>query len=293
MSKSNLQLRMLTAMLALPVVFALLRYAPRWCVGVVLIAVAVATAYEIARLVLPPAKALVTGVEERPVPDWRPELAAPTLFLTAILPLSAILLTDEVCLSSVILCSFGAMVAPIVRRSAGQNDIANVARRMIAAFFVVTYGGLPWIAVWRLYATGHGGADRLYLAFAIVWASDTAGFAVGRTLGKRPLAPTISPKKTVEGAIASFVAGIAAAVGCGVILPTLDLSAAPLAGLGALAGGAGQFGDLFKSVLKRRVAVKDSGDLIPGHGGLLDRLDSLLLAAPVLWLAFVLRTCCR
>jgi phosphatidate cytidylyltransferase len=114
-------------------------------------------------------------------------------------------------------------------------------------------------------------------------ASDTAQFYTGRAFGKHKLAPSISPKKTIEGAVGGLVVATVVAVFIGrVWLPGLEDWQLALAGLAmAIAGIAG---DLFESWLKRRAGVKDSSDLIPGHGGVLDRIDSWLFATPVFFL---------
>lgn len=109
-----------------------------------------------------------------------------------------------------------------------------------------------------------------------LWAGDTAAIFAGKAFGKHPLAPTISPNKTWEGGIANFVACILAAWGIGA---WIGLSAPYSIAVGISTGLFGQLGDLAQSWLKRRVGVKDSGKLLPGHGGFLDRLDSLLFAA--------------
>jgi phosphatidate cytidylyltransferase len=119
------------------------------------------------------------------------------------------------------------------------------------------------------------------LAMALAWGSDTTAYFVGRKFGKTKLAPRISPKKTLEGA----AGGLAGSVVCAIIisffvpeLPVVDAIA-----LAVIAGVAGQGGDLFESVLKRSSGVKDSGTILPGHGGLLDRADALVFTAPVTW----------
>ena len=112
-----------------------------------------------------------------------------------------------------------------------------------------------------------------------IWAGDAAAYYGGRALGRRKLAPAISPNKTVEGAIAGLLGSVIAGIGLGTWLlnfPTTVLAAASVA-----AAVAGQIGDLAESALKRSSNVKDSSSLLPGHGGMLDRLDSLLFAAPV------------
>jgi phosphatidate cytidylyltransferase len=110
------------------------------------------------------------------------------------------------------------------------------------------------------------------------WVCDSSAFFVGGALGRTPLAPTISPKKSVEGAIAGLVG---AAIGGLILGLPFGLSPLLMLGYGFAIGLATIVGDLIESLLKRQTGVKDSGVLIPGHGGLLDRMDSLLLCAPV------------
>jgi phosphatidate cytidylyltransferase len=113
-----------------------------------------------------------------------------------------------------------------------------------------------------------------------VMVSDSAQYFVGRAFGRRPLAPRVSPKKTIEGAYGGFVFGTAALVGLGAWwLPTVPVPMRVLLGVTVVALGIA--GDLFESMLKRSAGVKDSSSLIPGHGGVLDRIDALLFAAPI------------
>jgi phosphatidate cytidylyltransferase len=121
------------------------------------------------------------------------------------------------------------------------------------------------------------------LLLLTVIVSDTAQLYVGSSLGRHPLAPAISPKKTVEGVIGGFAAGVAAIVIVGQWwLP--GFGAASLVGLGVVVVSAGILGDLFESQLKRTAGLKDSSALIPGHGGVLDRIDAILFAAPAYYL---------
>lgn len=121
-------------------------------------------------------------------------------------------------------------------------------------------------------------ANPMLMAVVPLWAGDTIAIFAGKLFGKHLLAPSISPKKTVEGAIGNLLACIGMAC----------LLAAPLGypiglaiGCGSIAGIFGQLGDLFESYVKRQAGVKDSGNLLPGHGGLLDRLDSVFFTAPL------------
>lgn len=133
------------------------------------------------------------------------------------------------------------------------------------------------------------GQNGFYVLFTILvtWANDSSAYFVGINFGKHKLSPRISPNKSVEGSIGGFIGGCIVAVGMALItrrsVPVYLL-------LGTLVVAAGQFGDLVESVIKRNAGVKDSGMFLPGHGGLLDRFDSLLLAAPVVYymVAYVL-----
>lgn len=132
----------------------------------------------------------------------------------------------------------------------------------------------------RLHGLGTQGPRLLLFALVIIWVGDTVAYFVGRAMGKHPLAPQLSPKKTWEGAAASFAGSLLVAA---VFTRWLN---APLAHLLAMAGVgniAGQVGDLLESAYKRSAGAKDSGGLLPGHGGVLDRIDALILTIPVVW----------
>jgi phosphatidate cytidylyltransferase len=113
--------------------------------------------------------------------------------------------------------------------------------------------------------------------------SDTAGYFVGRRFGRRKLAPIVSPKKTVEGAFGGLAGGvIGGVIAHFTILPVLPLLNA--VALGVVATALGQLGDLCESLIKRSVGVKDSGTILPGHGGILDRSDAMLFSVATVWL---------
>jgi phosphatidate cytidylyltransferase len=153
-----------------------------------------------------------------------------------------------------------------------------ILRDTSAALLPVLYIGLPLGALAAVRLLGGRAAVLLLIVTIIV--SDSAQYYTGRAFGRRPLAPSISPKKTLEGAIGGIVFGTATIVAGGqVVFPSAGLPILVL--LGACIAALGIVGDLFESLLKRSAGVKDSGALIPGHGGVLDRIDSWLFAAPV------------
>ena len=129
------------------------------------------------------------------------------------------------------------------------------------------------------------GAALTRLALGVTWCGEAAAFFVGRRLGRHKLAPQVSPGKTVEGAVAQLVLSVLAALapwGVG------SMTAAHAVGVGLVLGVTGQVGDLAESFLKRSAAAKDAGAIVPGHGGLLDRLDSLLFNLPALYYYVIL-----
>lgn len=172
----------------------------------------------------------------------------------------------------VVAAAFWALAAPFLLRqaSAPRSWVA------LAGFPVLVPAGLAAIGL---------PAASLLAVFGLVWVSDTAAYLVGRKFGRHKLAPTISPGKTVEGAGGAVAASLAYAVILAFFMPKLAPQHA-LAWAGYLAGAAllclaGILGDLFESWAKRRAGVKDSGRLLPGHGGILDRIDSACAALPI------------
>lgn len=128
-----------------------------------------------------------------------------------------------------------------------------------------------------------GGLILVLIVLAVVWLSDTAAYFVGRAYGRHKLAPSISPNKTVEGAVGGFLAGAASGPLIALAVPDI-VSITPAIILGVVVAVAAQAGDLFESAIKRSAGVKDSGTILPGHGGLLDRFDSLLFAGAAAYL---------
>lgn len=178
-------------------------------------------------------------------------------------------------LFAALVVALGALGAVELRRLAAHRSAAI---RAAAALWLVA--GLAALVALRL-----GGPGWVLAALVPTWAADVVSYAAGRRFGTTRIAPRLSPGKTVEGTAAGVVAAAAAAFAAAVAvgLPALTLLAIAL-----LAGPVALAGDLFESSLKRGAGVKDSGTLLPGHGGVLDRIDSLLATAPLVLVAVLL-----
>src|SRR5262249_21763994 len=133
-----------------------------------------------------------------------------------------------------------------------------------------------------LHHTSPLGDELILYVVGVTWIGETAAYIAGSTAGRHKLAPVVSPKKTIEGALAQLAASIATGAAIGAwLLPTCGWGL--WVGAGALLGVIGQLGDLAESAIKRSAGTKDTGALIPGHGGVLDRIDSLLFNLPAFY----------
>ena len=161
-------------------------------------------------------------------------------------------------------------------------------RKLTSLFCVLSAvgytGGLLSFSI--LIRNGDNGLGWIVLISLIVWANDTGSYVTGKALGKTPFFPSISPNKTMEGAIGGYSLGMIVAIVAGIYLSDAAFTGSVLFRLilmGVIFVSLAQIGDLFESALKRRANIKDSGSIMPGHGGALDRLDSIVLAFPVLY----------
>ncbi len=257
--------RVLSAAVLIPLV-AGLAYAGGWVLVGALWIVAVRSAYELFSLMQP------TG--------YRPSLAACAavmagLLISARFPekhLTGLVLTAAV---------MGTLTWQLLRPPQGQPTQS----------WALTLGAALWPG-WLLChfvllrdlspAWGLGSGTRwLVLVFLSTWINDTAAYLVGKAVGRHPCAPYLSPKKTWEGTVGGWIGGVAATMLLGYWL--VDLPWLHGLALGALVATVAPFGDLAKSMVKRQMGVKDFSALIPGHGGMFDRIDSLLFVAPVVY----------
>ena len=286
--------RIATAVVLIPIVLALILRAPVWALAVVAATVALLTIREFLKL--------TESYGVQPM-GW------PTYLFTAIFFLALALGTgsDTPLLSTekfLVTLGFAAAIVPFVflTRAMRSRELPVGYPAAAASVFAFTYIALPMGMLVQLRQQWAGAFYVLYLLL-VVWAGDIFAYFVGKAMGRHLMAPRISPKKTWEGAAAS----LAASVGVGWLLFHYSLTISSfLLGVGLIARRDGlfgleqpamgpiilltvilniaaQLGDLVESLIKRGAGVKDSGALLPGHGGMLDRIDALLFAAPLLW----------
>lgn len=273
--------RVITAAVLIPFVLLLVFLPPRWQPLFVAATalVAILAAWEFMTLAgaagaRPPRIAVVVAIAVL--------FAATTQWPDQLAPILGILL-----LGLLIFCTF-------------STPIQRVLADATASVFCVVYTGFTLLSIPSLRELNNGPSLVVFLLFT-VWAGDIAALYVGKALGRRKLAPSISPNKTWEGTIASLAGSVLVAWGLVALSDLLashwnvvwlsfsDGSLLYWLSVAVVVNIAAQVGDLAESALKRSAGVKDSGTLLPGHGGILDRVDALLLAAPALWYAELIR----
>jgi phosphatidate cytidylyltransferase len=161
--------------------------------------------------------------------------------------------------------------------------ISRIASSFLGAFFI------PLTLIHMIYIRNlNKGMEFIFFIFIVVWILDTAAYAFGKMFGRHKLAKNVSPKKTVEGAAAGIIFGVLTAVVCRNIFMNSILTLKDAVILGIVIAVAGQFSDIAESLIKRDGNVKDSGKIIPGHGGVFDRFDSYIFTAPAVYYALEL-----
>jgi phosphatidate cytidylyltransferase len=273
--------RILTALILIPIVLALIFFAPGWLFTLFVAFLAVLCGWEF------------LGIASERGQANPPRIA--TLVALVLLFAGTYYRPDEA--ASII----GALSLALFLYCTFFSPIERVLADSTTAIGCIIYTGLTLIALPILYAQPNGISLIIFLLFT-VWAGDIAALYIGRAWGRHKLAPSLSPNKTWEGAIASIFGSVAIA-GLLILFSNLLItnlvidsffeklsvhlfySGEPWRWLviAVIVNIAAQLGDLLESALKRSAGVKDSGSLLPGHGGMLDRIDALLIAAPVLW----------
>lgn len=265
-ANSNLAVRLATAAVGAPLILLLLYKGAPWGFYLLILPAALIASWELFNMTHP---------------DDRPSQVMGVVLSGAASAATYFANGDVRVLLTMIVCApLAGPLLTLVR----LGDMKTAALRACALGFGPIFIGVPitLLAVMRR-DLGSVGAGYVVLAIMFAWFGDTAGYFGGRFLGRHKLYEAVSPKKTVEGAIASLGGSVVGAVlaHCW-FLPSLSLAhGIPLA---LVAGALGQTGDLGESLLKRSFGVKDSGAIVPGHGGLLDRIDALMLTSAVTYL---------
>ena len=226
------------------------------------------------------AAALILGVAtlefQAPVLGWRHPLALLAAALSAGLAAGALVGLDWL-----VWFASGAILIPLTWVALAGGDPREGAQRWLWCLGGVLYIG--WLGAHLvLLREAANGRDWAFLLVFATFASDTSAYFVGRAVGHRPLSPRVSPGKTVEGALGGLAGGLAAALLLNFFLG-IRMGAVLALPLAVMLPLAAQLGDLAESTLKRAVGVKDASGLVPGHGGLMDRLDSLLFSTVVVY----------
>jgi phosphatidate cytidylyltransferase len=179
----------------------------------------------------------------------------------------------------------------LFRRTTERRPLGAVAVTLLGVLYTAGFLSFAYALRYHNYiVTARAGSVLVFYPFVLTWVSDTAGFFVGRALGRAKLMPSVSPGKTRAGALGALLFCMLAswAYAHWVLVPYASLGLRPATALvlGAVIGISVQIGDLVESLLKREGGVKDSSHLIPGHGGVLDRIDGMLFALPVTYFLF-------
>ena len=282
-----MKLRILTALALIPPVLYLILWSPQWLFTATLLAVVLRTVFEYFELSraagLGGFRGLgYAGCAGHCLAQWADWRWSGGSGLTGAIFVLLASLTIPLALTVV-----------LVRTHEMRQYIGAASSTVFGIFYV----GLPlsWLLPLRFPRAELAAAaesvmppgEILLFLFLVNWAGDIFAYFVGRGLGRVRLFPHISPNKTLEGSLGGLAGSLLVAWGLTLWWKTSDLKTAML--LGGLVGIAGQAGDLVESALKRSADLKDSASLLPGHGGLLDRVDSLIFGAPVLWAALVIK----
>ncbi|MBB5337791.1 phosphatidate cytidylyltransferase [Tunturiibacter gelidoferens] len=277
--------RILTATVLILAVFALIFFGQLWMITLFSAIVAELAAYEYLKLASVGAEA--HGAKLR-IPIWWMTLGTALAFVVTLPNVPVESQLPVLSGLTLILFAWNGFRAPLIQV---LPDTAQ-------GLFGLIYIAYPLTLVPLLWKQEDGPALVLFL-MVCVWAGDIAALYIGRAFGKRKLAPRLSPGKTWAGSIASIVGSVIAASIVIAIADTLTAHGNTLLHiseplwqsllLAAILNIAAQLGDLLESAIKRGAGVKDSGTMLPGHGGILDRIDALLLAAPVLWYVLLLK----
>jgi phosphatidate cytidylyltransferase len=261
-ARNNLTLRLLTAAVVSPALLWALFMGPHWAFPAMAALVCLLGAVELFQMVAPSDKVTQTyGV----------------LATLGVFSFAGGVLPQSVGTGALVILVISAMLLTLLR----AKPLETAASRMAWSIAGPIYLGGLFGVIAHLFQFRHGGEWVLLGMLTSFW-SDTGGYFAGRTFGKHALSPVVSPKKTVEGSIGGLLGALVGGLLAHFwFLPSLPFVHAVL--LSITAAAAGQAGDLCESLIKRSTGVKDSGTILPGHGGIMDRVDALLFSSATIW----------
>ncbi len=272
MAKTNLTIRLLTSAVAVPLLAFLLFGAPAWGWALLIILGAGVSSFELWSMTSPT--------------DRRSQLLGALLTGGVTLAITLVPGEPRAAVTALVFATLLSLLVPLFR----LGDLKTAGLRLAGAAMAPLYVGcfLASLALLRRvpgqgFAGAAAGSWWVFLTLTLAWFGDTGGYFFGRFLGKTKLYPAVSPNKTRAGLYGAIFGSVLGAV----LASQLYLRQLPLLHalvLGGVGGLLGQLGDLVESLFKRAVGVKDSGNVIPGHGGLLDRIDALLFVSPLVYL---------
>ena len=277
-------LRIFTALVLIPIVVALVWWGPAWLLAAIAALIAIVALLEFFDL--------GERIAMRPFRKWTIVCAAGLFYAQYSLGLVethsfaqgySIVRSaaggDLSIEAALLVFIFGAVVIGLTTRWALHEVLPAIAISSAGLLFVI----LPFSYLVRINEINLVGRKLVLFTLCLIWAGDILAYFVGKGLGRVPMAPALSPNKTWEGALGNLLASLLVGV---FFAKWLQMEATQMLVIAGLANIAGQMGDLIESAWKRGAVVKDSSNLLPGHGGVLDRIDSLILASPIVWVAY-------
>lgn len=266
---SNLFVRLATALILAPLILTLLFLGPTWGWALFISISAGQVAYEMLCMTHPK--------------DFSSRLVGALMAVT----MAGVTYVAQGNFAIFLSALLGSLILGAILPLFRLGEMASAAPRLLGGITAPLYVGVL-LACLSLLRRDPGESGSCYVLFAlfIAWSADTGGYAAGRMFGKTKLYEAVSPKKTREGLAGSMLLAIAFSVGGSLTyIPQIPVAHAAI--LGALGAILGQMGDLVESLLKRSTGVKDSGSILPGHGGLFDRVDALLIVGPLIYTYFL------
>ncbi len=256
--------RWLTGIVGLPILVFLIGFAPTWLFGLLLVVLAVLGAEELYRMVAPDLPRFVR---------WAAHLVAAAMFFSVYMR-QVLLMPFLIALLALVPMAYFMLTRPFPEKA----RTAEPAWAVLGGAYVV----LPVLMLFHIHLFFPEGRTWVFFILLVIFSSDTGAFYVGKALGKHKLYEALSPNKTWEGAVGGLLSSLLVAALFLRIFPVREVGI-PILLLAVFLSAAGQIGDLVESMLKRNRGIKDSGKALPGHGGLLDRVDGLLFGIPIFY----------